>query len=99
MKDPASHLPEWVRITDPELAWQAMVAAHEGTDAGWLGRSWEHGGLELFRVEGVWPNARTHCSQTSLACRIKGRRFVVVWWPREPLEAPHVYHDTRKRKP
>ena len=92
-KAPAAHLPEWTRVTDPELAWAAMVKARRGTWWALFGcYGHENGGLDLFKPVGRGDIA---CSQRSLATRIDGRRFVVVWWPPEPTEAPHVYHDTR----
>lgn len=88
--------PSWVRITDPELIWMALVKAKAGQRITWFGgtsfaRAWESGGLDLF-------DRSCRAVQKSLACWIKSQRFVVVWRPQEPTRPPEIYHDTREAK-
>lgn len=84
---------EWVEVTDPELAWLAMVSARCGRPfIPPLGlRVFESGAVDLFDREG-------RCVQGSLAGYLKGQRFVVVWNPQQPATNPVVYYDLRGAK-
>lgn len=92
--------PHWVRITDPELCWLAMIAAREGEVLhGFFSMIvHEHGGLDLFSFRDG-DRRRSYCAQRSLAGRVNGQRFVVVWSPEELDRAPEVYQDPTWKAP
>ncbi len=82
----ASIRDDYVEVTDPELAWKAMVAARTPVQT-IIGPMWELAGVELFSMKTLEK------VQAGLAGYVDGRRYLVVWNPQRSDLIPAVFLD------